>query len=171
MLALTPHMRIFVAIDPIDFRCGMNRLAQMAKELFSEDPKSGVLFVFRNRRQSDAKLLVYDGAGFYLIHRRLSCGRFGFWPKTLLEQKEPGVMVEPSELTVLLRGGDPRGSIPQSWKRIEPHVFKAEAKSEPRNDRSRGSRRETAVRESDSSGCGFFAQDSFSCKDPTPAPT
>lgn len=38
MLALTPHLRIFVAFDPIDFRSGMNRLAQIAKDLFSEDP-------------------------------------------------------------------------------------------------------------------------------------
>lgn len=138
MLALTPHMKIYVALDPIDFRCGMNRLAQMAKELFAEDPKSGVLFVFRNRRQSDAKLLVYDGAGFYLIHRRLSCGKFSFWPKTLREQKEPGVMVEPSELAVLLRGGDPRGSIPDSWKRIEPNGFKEERQDRPRDDRGPG---------------------------------
>ena len=65
MLALTPHMKIYVALDPIDFRCDMNRLAQMAKELFAEDPKSGVLFVFRNRRQSDAKLLVLDALSSY----------------------------------------------------------------------------------------------------------
>jgi len=115
MLALTPHLRIFVAFDPIDFRCGMNRLAQIAKDLFSEDPQSGVLFVFRNRRQSEVKMLVYDGSGYYLIHRRLSSGRLAFWPKTLLQQKEPGITVESSELLVLLRGGDPRGTIPESW--------------------------------------------------------
>jgi transposase len=98
MLALTPHMRIYLAFDPIDFRCGMNRLGQIAKEIFEEDPQSGVLFVFRNRRQSEVKMLVYDGSGFYLIHRRLSSGRFPFWPKTLLQQKEPGITVESSEL-------------------------------------------------------------------------
>jgi transposase len=94
MLVLTPHLRIFVAFDPIDFRCGMNRLAQIAKDLFDEDPQSGVLFVFRNRRQSEVKMLVYDGLGYYLIHRLLSSGRLAFWPKTLLQQKEPGITVE-----------------------------------------------------------------------------
>jgi transposase len=49
MLVLTPHMRISVAIDPIDFRGGMNRLSAIAKELFPEDPQSGILFVFRNK--------------------------------------------------------------------------------------------------------------------------
>ncbi len=64
MLALTPHIRIVVAIDPIDFRAGMNRLASLAKELFQEDPQSGILFVFRNKKQSEAKLLVFDGDGY-----------------------------------------------------------------------------------------------------------
>jgi len=171
MLALTPHMKIFVALDPIDFRCGMNRLAQMAKELFDEDPKSGVLFVFRNRRQSDAKLLVYDGSGFYLIHRRLSCGRFSFWPKTLLEQKEPGIMVEPSELAVLLRGGDPRGSIPESWKRIKPNGFKDETESRSRNDRGQRAGGKTPCGKANPLGRGVFTQNPESGADPSPAPS
>jgi transposase len=128
MLALTPHIRIFVAIDPIDFRAGMNRLAALAKELFQEDPQSGILFVFRNKKQSEAKLLVFDGDGYYLIHRRLSCGRFSFWPKTLVNGSEPGVKVEPSELMMLLQGGDPRGGLKPSWKRIKSSEFEKEEK-------------------------------------------
>lgn len=128
MLALTPHVRIFVAIDPIDFRAGMNRLSAIAKELFQEDPQSGILFVFRNKKQSEAKLLIYDGDGYYLIHRRLSCGRFAFWPTTLVNGSEPGIKVEPSELMTLLQGGDPRGSLKPSWKKIRSREFETQEK-------------------------------------------
>ncbi len=168
MLALTPHMRIFVAFDPIDFRCGMNRLAQIAKDLFAEDPQSGVLFVFRNRRQSEVKMLVYDGSGYYLIHRRLSSGRLGFWPKTLLQQKEPGITVESSELLVLLRGGDPRGTIPDSWKKIEPNGFNERPRSKrDRDERTRGA---SAHGSTDLERCGAFAQNPGPILHPSPAP-
>ena len=72
MLALTSHMRVFVAIEAIDFRSGINRLAQIARDRFGEDPMSGVIFVFRNSRGTDLKILVYDGSGFFLGHKRLS---------------------------------------------------------------------------------------------------
>lgn len=171
MLALTPHMRIFVAFDPIDFRCGMNRLAQMAKDIFAEDPQSGVLFVFRNRRQSEVKMLVYDGSGYYLIHRRLSSGRLGFWPKTLLQQKEPGIMVESSELLVLLRGGDPRGTIPESWKRVEPNGFDKKSRSRSKQDRDCRNRETSAHGSADHKRRRVFAEDAESVFDPSPAPS
>lgn len=169
MLALTPHMRIYLAFDPIDFRCGMNRLGQIAKEIFEEDPQSGVLFVFRNRRQSEVKMLVYDGSGFYLIHRRLSSGRFPFWPKTLLQQKEPGITVESSELLVLLRGGDPRGTIPESWKRVEPIGFETKARSRSKRDRDSAARTKTSQQSADEYGCGAFAENPDLSTDSSPA--
>lgn len=171
MLALTPHLRIFVAFDPIDFRCGMNRLAQIAKDLFAEDPQSGVLFVFRNRRQSEVKMLVYDGSGYYLIHRRLSSGRLGFWPKTLLQQKEPGITVESSELLVLLRGGDPRGTIPESWKRIEPNGFEKKSSSRHKRDRDSRTRAAPARGSTDAERCGAFAENPGSLFDSPSAPS
>ncbi len=171
MLALTPHLRIFVAFDPIDFRCGMNRLAQIAKDLFSEDPQSGVLFVFRNRRQSEVKMLVYDGSGYYLIHRRLSSGRLAFWPKTLLQQKEPGITVESSELLVLLRGGDPRGTLPESWKKVEANGFEKKSSSRPKRDRDSTTRRASAHGPTDHERCGAFAKNPGSVFNPAPAPS
>jgi transposase len=119
MLALTSHMRVFVAIDAIDFRSGMNRLGQIARERFSQDPMSGVIFVFRNNRRTDLKILVYDGSGFFLGHKRLSSGKLGFWPKRADEQQGGGVTIDPHELLIMLRGGDPRGVISDPWRRID----------------------------------------------------
>jgi transposase len=97
-------MRVLVAIEPADFRRGIDGLARMCQEALNSDPFSGTVFVFRNRRKTAVKLLVYDGQGFWLCHKRLSSKRFRFWPK----QGDRGASVlEAHELTVLLRGGDP----------------------------------------------------------------
>ena len=44
------------------------------------DPFSGCLFVFRNKRGTSIKVLMYDGQGFWLCQKRLSKGRFLWWP-------------------------------------------------------------------------------------------
>jgi transposase len=60
VIALTPRLRVWVAAAPADFRCGIDGLARRVRTLLAEDPMSGALFVFRNRRGSAVKLLVYD---------------------------------------------------------------------------------------------------------------
>ena len=101
MIALTPRMRVLVAVAPADFRCGIDGLARRVRTRLAEDPMSGALFVFRNRRGSAVKLLVYDGQGFWLCHKRLSQGRFGHWPTG-----QPGQVLAAHALAVLLAGGD-----------------------------------------------------------------
>ena len=66
MIALTPHMRILVAVEPIDFRSGIDALAQACRRRLELDPFSGALFVFGNRGRTAIKILVYDGQGFWL---------------------------------------------------------------------------------------------------------
>ena len=49
MIQVTPQMRILVALEPADFRCGIDGLARICKETLQQDPFSGCVFVFRNR--------------------------------------------------------------------------------------------------------------------------
>ena len=65
MIQLTPQMRVLVAIEPVDFRRGVDGLAQQCRAALAEDPFSGAVFVFRNRQRTAVKLLVYDGQGFW----------------------------------------------------------------------------------------------------------
>ena len=58
-------------LAPADFRCGIDGLAQRVRRLLADEPMSGAVFVFRNRRGSAIKLLADDGQGFWLCHTRL----------------------------------------------------------------------------------------------------
>src|SRR5712691_8637490 len=81
MLQITPQMRILVAVEAVDFRKGIDSLAELCRAKLNADPFSGCLFVFRSRRATSIKVLVYDGQGFWLATKRLSKGRFRWWPQ------------------------------------------------------------------------------------------
>src|SRR5579863_8068953 len=72
MLQITPQMRILVAVESVDFRKGIDSLAELCRAKLNADPFSGCLFVFRSRRATSIKVLVYDGQGFWLATKRLS---------------------------------------------------------------------------------------------------
>lgn len=116
MIQVTPHMRVLVAVDTIDFRCGIDGLAQRCRGILSADPFSGTLFVFRNRRRTSVKLLVYDGQGFWLCQKRLSKGRFEWWPGSA---SASGVSLKAHELQVLLCAGNPSAThAAPDWRRV-----------------------------------------------------
>jgi transposase len=79
MIQVTPHMRIVVAVAPVDFRKGIDSLAAVCRQQLQSDPFSGAVFVFTNKSRQALRLLLYDGQGFWLCHKRLSKGRF-VWP-------------------------------------------------------------------------------------------
>lgn len=116
MIQVTPHMRVLVSVEPADFRNGIDGLAQLCRQVLSADPFSGAMFVFRNRRRTAVKLLVYDGQGFWLAYKRLSKGRFRYWP---VSGEARATELLAHELQVLLSGGDPSatGAAPM-WRRV-----------------------------------------------------
>ena len=63
MIQVTATMRVLVAVDPVDFRKGIDGLAQVCREHLKRDPMNGWMFVFRNRRATAVKLLAYDLCG------------------------------------------------------------------------------------------------------------
>lgn len=81
MIQITPHIKIRIAIEPVDFRKGIDGLAQCCRVIFEEDPFLGAMFIFKNKRSTAIKVLVYDGQGFWLCQKRLSKGVFKWWPK------------------------------------------------------------------------------------------
>jgi transposase len=80
MIQITPHMRLYLCVAPIDFRKGIDGLSRVCRDILDKDPFSGSMFIFRNKRRTTLKILVYDGQGYWLFVKRLSSGRFSWWP-------------------------------------------------------------------------------------------
>ena len=117
MIQVTPQMRVLVAIASADFRRGIDGLAQLCRASLGADPFSGTVFVFRNRRRTAIKVLVYDGRGFWLCHRRLSKGTFRWWPSA--QSDVSTAALEAHELHVLLCAGDPSATqVAPAWRKV-----------------------------------------------------
>ena len=120
MIQITPQMRVQVALEPVDFRSGIDGLAALCRTRLAADPFSGVVFVFHNRGRTALKILVYDGQGFWLCHKRLSAGRFLRWPvKT--DVSNTSRTLRAHELVVLLAAGDPfAAQAAPEWRPVAP---------------------------------------------------
>ncbi len=114
MIAVMPQMRLLVAVEPVDFRNGIDGLVAVCRQKLSSDPLSGAVFIFGSRNRKSIKLLVYDGQGFLLCQKRLSAGRFKWWPKG---GEGPSLRLEAHELQSLLWNGDPdQGNTAPLWR-------------------------------------------------------
>jgi transposase len=115
MLQLTPQTRIFLAVEPADFRAGIDGLAQHCRRHLEQDPFGGALFVFRNKARTAIKILAYDGQGFWLCMKRLSQGKLQWWPCA----SESVCPLTHRQLQLLLWNGNPDlVSLPADWKRV-----------------------------------------------------
>lgn len=115
MISVSPKHRIYLAIEPIDFRRGLDSISRLCRYQFQQDPMNGHYFIFRNKRKTSIKLLYYDSQGFCLFQKRLSAGRFNNWPTAI----NALVTLTPAQLQVLIYNGDPQSvkdSLP--WKPI-----------------------------------------------------
>ena len=102
MIQITPQMRVLVAIERVDGRKGIDSLVLLCQEKLAEDPFSGCVFVFRSRSGTAIRLLSYDGQGYWLAQKRLSRGRFVWWP----EGSGPAKSLEAYEVQLLMAAGD-----------------------------------------------------------------
>ena len=119
MIQITAQMRLLVAVEPQDFRKGIDGLSRVCREVLREDPFSGCVFVFRNKAATSLKALIYDGQGFWLCQKRLSEGRFRWWPKA-----EEGAGTARSllahELQVLFWNGDASSQkMAPRWRKLK----------------------------------------------------
>src|ERR1700689_4278968 len=120
MLQITPQMKILGATEPADFRRGIDGLARLCQETLQHDPFVGAVFVFRNRKATALMLLMYDGQGVWLCHKRLSQGRFPWWPSGG-EASEGAQRPAAHQLSVLLSAGEPpRTGAAADWRPVGP---------------------------------------------------
>jgi transposase len=103
MLSIPRAMKIFLGLEPVDLRKGFDGLAALVETVLAQDPLSGQLFVFRNKRADRVKLLYWDGDGYAIWYKRLEAGTFRF-PKPA--ESAAGLTISAADLTMLLDGVD-----------------------------------------------------------------
>lgn len=70
------QVRIWLCTQPTDMRKGFNGLSALVKNTLQENPLSGQLFVFVNRRKNQTKVLYFDRSGYCIWSKRLEQGQF-----------------------------------------------------------------------------------------------
>lgn len=101
MLSLPPSVKIYVASHPVDMRYSFDRLESLTSGVLQQDPYSGHLFVFRNRRGDRVKILYWDRTGFCIWYKLLEKGTF-----KLPAGAQASIEMEAAELSLLLEGID-----------------------------------------------------------------
>jgi len=115
MLQLIPQSRILLATEPVDFRKGIDGLAAVCRQRLGDNPFEGAVYVFRNRAGTALKLLLYDGQGYWLCMKRLSQGRFTWWPQSV----DARVPLSARELIILLWNDNPdQAQMARDWRRV-----------------------------------------------------
>jgi transposase len=116
MIQLAPQLKILLAVEPVDFRKGIDSLCALCKSQLDADPFSGAIFVFRNRTGTALKLLAYDGTGYWLCLKRFSKGRLLWWPTSPSDRLHS---LGAQQLSVLLYHGDPsQARFSEPWRRL-----------------------------------------------------
>jgi transposase len=106
MIMLPSAVRIFLCTRPTDLRKSFDGLTGLVRECFGQDPLTGHLFLFVNRRRDRLKILYFDRDGLAIWYKRLEAGTFEM-PSTA----EPdGIELQAAQLAMILSGIDMRSA-------------------------------------------------------------
>jgi transposase len=105
VLSFSSRQRIFAATSPVDFRKGFDSLVAIVRASFGEDPFTGDLFCFFNRRRDRVKMLTWDRNGFWLHYKRLERGTF-----ERIVGSGARIEIDRARISMLLEGIDTKNS-------------------------------------------------------------
>lgn len=119
MIGLAHGLKVFLCTQPADMRRSFDGLSGMTANIIQQDPLSGHLFVFRNRKRDRLKILYWDRDGLAIWYKRLEKGTFQF-PTDMIEKgkRAPRAEIHAEQLSLLLGGIDLRSV--QRRKRCRP---------------------------------------------------
>jgi transposase len=112
MLGLGAATRIFVATGITDMRLGFDGLYALVVGQLRQDPQSGHLFLFANKRRDRMKIIFFDGNSLWVCSRRMEQGRL-HWPVS----EDGRVQLSREEFALLLGGIDLTGTKQRKWYR------------------------------------------------------
>jgi len=115
MFTLPSSVRIFIATEPTNLRKSFDGLSAAVEHALGNDPLSGHLFVFFNKKRTQVRCLFWDRTGYCVLAKRLARGQFRF-----TEQLESGcsiVELESVELALILEGIELKGALRRArWR-------------------------------------------------------
>jgi transposase len=113
MLSFSGSLKIWVAVEACDMRKGFEGLAGLAQTKLGGEIKSGVLFVFTNKKRNRLKILYWDGSGLWVMTKRLEEGTFS-WPKGV-EEGQSRLVLKPEAFAMLTDGVELKGARMKPW--------------------------------------------------------
>lgn len=113
MLSFSGSLKIWLALEPCDMRKGFEGLAGLAQSKLGGDVKSGVLFVFGNKRRNRLKILYWDGSGLWVMTKRLEKGTFS-WPQGV-EAGQSRLVLRPEAFALLTDGIELKTAQMRPW--------------------------------------------------------
>lgn len=81
MIQIGTRVKIFIGLDPIDFRKAYKGISAIVRNSLKEDPQGGHIFVFKNKKADSVKMICFDGRASWTFHVKFSKGRLQWWPK------------------------------------------------------------------------------------------
>jgi transposase len=102
MILLPSAVRIFLCTRPTDMRKSFDGLTGLVQECFGQDPLTGHLFLFANRRRDRLKILYFERDGLVIWYKRLEAGSF----EMPAHVTQDGIELEPTQLALILSGID-----------------------------------------------------------------
>lgn len=113
MLSFPGSLRIFLAVEPVDMRKSFNGLHAVVAGHLKENPLTGGLYVFTNKRRNRLKILFWDGTGLWILAKRLEEGRFS-WPRGL-DARDGKLTIRHAALSMLMEGVDLKHGMQKVW--------------------------------------------------------
>ena len=117
------QMRIWLYNKPTDMRKSYDGLSALVKSKLEEDPLSGHLFVFINRKRTQCKVLYFDRSGYCIWSKRLEQGQFHTHAGKVVKKA-----LEWTDLKLIIEGIDTRSI--QQYKRYQHQMSEPSAKVE-----------------------------------------
>jgi transposase len=121
MIAISPHIKVYLAKDATDMRRSFLGLITLTESVLRQEPVSGHLFVFLNRRRDLMKILYWDGTGFCIWYKRLERGSFQR-PAAVVGEEQPDLELSMAQLSLMLQGID----LTSARQRLRFHRLPAE---------------------------------------------
>lgn len=112
MISISPTQKVFVSMEPLDFRKGFNGTVGACRLLAKGSHLTGAIFLFLNRSGTMMRCYSFDGHGELMLIKKIAKGKFKWW-------KDNPEKINPAEVASVLAGGGPLTGLPEPWKPLE----------------------------------------------------